>query len=91
MEKTNEELDRHAQVKDLVILYKKVFGNEDGKKILEDLENAAGYHRSNFNTDPHEMAFREGGRAFVVRIKQLIETDLDRFEKGLQRQSEGDE
>lgn len=90
-EEEKAKLEAQNKLRETIIYYKNVFGSEDGKKVLEDMEAAAGMNRSNFVTDPHELAFREGGRAFVIRVKQLINYDLEHLDKEVQRQSEGEE
>ena len=37
MAKTKQEKDAEKSYKDLIITYKKVFGNDDGQKVLDDL------------------------------------------------------
>lgn len=88
----DKELDYLGRKRDLVIFYKKVFGSEEGKKVLEDMKLASGYTHGGFIADPHELAFKEGGRAFFIRTQNLINTDLDELDKKiieLQGQSGG--
>tara|TARA_R100001086_G_scaffold221738_1_gene139068 strand:+ start:3121 stop:3384 length:264 start_codon:yes stop_codon:yes gene_type:complete len=54
--------------------YKFTFSSDEGKRVLEDLEQAY-YHRISFSRDPYATAFNEGQRAVIVRIKNLLKED----------------
>jgi len=53
--------------------YKMVFGSEQGIRVLRDIENRTGVHKSNFSKDPYEMAFLEGQRAVPLFIKGMLQ------------------
>lgn len=54
-----------------------------GEIVLAALRQRAGYHRhSNFDPDPHVLAYREGARATVQEIFNLLnlnETDVQQL------------
>ena len=54
--------------------YSFTFSSEEGKRVMEDLEQAY-YNRISFSRDPYATAFNEGQRAVIVRIKNLIKED----------------
>lgn len=69
----------------LVRAYREVFSTEAGKEVLNDLCNSCHIHRSTMDSNPHEMAYREGERSVVLRILRTIEIDpyeLNRMLKG---------
>lgn len=57
-------------------IYKETFSSATGKKVLEDLEDSYFINKSTIrdtdNVDPYRIAFLEGQRAVVLRIKNLI-------------------
>ncbi len=61
-------------IKELKKLYMATFNTKEGEVVLEDLTQAY-YHRSSFTKDPYETAFKEGQRAVVVRILNLLKED----------------
>ena len=58
------------QKKDYMI----TFGTKEGERVLADLLSAY-YHRSSCSKDPYETAFKEGQRAVIVRILNLLKED----------------
>jgi hypothetical protein len=50
------------------------FSTQEGERVLADLQSAY-YHRSSFSRDPYETAFKEGQRAVIVRILNLLKED----------------
>ena len=57
---------------DLRTIYKVVLNNEDGEKIISDLEVRFHIHGSTFSNDPHETAYREGQRTVVLFLKSRL-------------------
>jgi len=63
-------------------LYKRVFGTEDGKKVLEDMARECGLlscHVSGAPIDPSLVMFKEGERNSVLRIISALEYDVNDF------------
>ena len=50
------------------------FGERDGDIVLQDLEDRFFVHTPTFSADPYETAFREGQRAVVLYIKNMMST-----------------
>tara|TARA_Y200000002_G_scaffold170558_1_gene140753 strand:+ start:960 stop:1193 length:234 start_codon:yes stop_codon:yes gene_type:complete len=66
------------QLKDLIITYKKVFSNDDGSKVLEDLSKRCHLKTTtNVKGDSHESAFLEGQRAAFLFIINMIERPIE--------------
>jgi hypothetical protein len=65
---SDEELKRQK------IDYFITFSSKEGERVLADLTSAY-YHRSSFSKDPYETAFKEGQRAVIVRIINLLKED----------------
>lgn len=63
------------ELKQQKIDYLTTFTTPEGERVLADLTSAY-YHRSSFSKDPYETAFKEGQRAVVVRILNLLKEDI---------------
>lgn len=62
--------------RELIVAYQKLFETPDGEKVLRDLCKLGFIDRTTFAPDnQYETAFREGQRAMVLRIVQIINTD----------------
>jgi hypothetical protein len=62
------------ELKQQKIDYLVTFNSKEGERVLADLTSAY-YHRSSFSKDPYETAFKEGQRAVIVRILNLLKED----------------
>jgi len=61
------------KIKELINSYKSIFGSDDGKMVMDDLEKRCFYHTSTFSrNEPNETAFFEGQRAILLFIKSMI-------------------
>ena len=61
------------KLKDLVKHYKIVFGSDEGKAVVSDLEKRCHYNVSTFSKDStNETAFMEGQRSVLLFIKAMI-------------------
>ena len=61
------------RLKDLIKHYKIVFGSDDGKQVMSDLEKRCHYNVSTFSKDSsNETAFMEGQRSVLLFIKAMI-------------------
>ena len=69
----NNNLDE--DLKQQKIDYLTTFTTPEGERVLADLTSAY-YHRSSFSKDPYETAFKEGQRAVIVRILNLLKEDI---------------
>ena len=63
------------ELKQQKIDYLTTFTTPEGERVLADLTSAY-YHRSYFSKDPYETAFKEGQRAVIVRILNLLKEDI---------------
>ena len=63
------------ELKQQKIDYLTTFTTPEGERDLADLTSAY-YHRSSFSNDPYETAFKEGQRAVIVRILNLLKEDI---------------
>jgi hypothetical protein len=57
---------------DLRTIYKVVLNNQDGEKIISDLEARFHIHGSTFSADPNETSYREGQRTVVLFLKSML-------------------
>ena len=73
--------------------YKKVFGSEQGKKVLYDLARNHFLLRPSYvKGDTYETAFNEGQRNVVLRILSILKMDeLQLIEMIKQREGEQNE
>ena len=62
------------ELKQQKIDYLVTFNSKEGERVLADLTSGY-YHRSSFSKDPYETAFKEGQRAVIVRILNLLKED----------------
>ena len=61
------------ELKQLTIDYKQTFGSESGEKVLEDLKKRCSFNTTTFvQGDSHDTAFREGQRAGVLFINNML-------------------
>jgi hypothetical protein len=62
--------------RDMIILYKRVFGSEDGKAVLCDLMNR------NFILDSHGGdALKEGRRQAILEVMTKANMNIEQFDK----------
>ena len=65
--------NNNNKLKDLIIKYKSVFGSDDAKDDMADLEKRCHYNVSTFSKDnANETAFYEGQRSVLLFIKAMI-------------------
>ena len=61
------------ELKQLTIDYKQTFASESGEKVLEDLKKRCSFNTTTFvQGDSHDTAFREGQRAVVLFINNML-------------------
>lgn len=73
-----------AQI-DLVVKYAKVFSGPDGEAVLADLKKTHFFERSEFHPDPREHARQSGERNVILRINDILKTNVQTLEKELER------
>lgn len=56
--------------------YQKVFSSPEGQLVLKDMEMAHHMNTSSFDENTSKMAFKEGERNVVLRIKVIMTRDL---------------
>jgi len=59
--------------------YRLALGDESGKVVLADLRTFCNPTRTNFSTDPLEMARMEGRREVFLRIANFMNVDFDEY------------
>jgi len=65
--------NNNKKLKDLIKHYKIVFGSDEAKEVLSDLEKRCHYNVSTFSKDSsNETAFMEGQRSVLLFIKAMI-------------------
>ena len=63
-------------LKELQNNYKFIFGTDEGKEVLSDLEKRCHYHSTtNVKGDSHESAYMEGQRSVLLFIKSMLRKD----------------
>ena len=78
MAKTKQEKDAEKSYKDLIITYKKVCGNDDGQKVLDDLSRRCHFKTTtNVKGDSHESSYLEGQRAAFLFILNMVERPIE--------------
>ena len=58
----------------IVDCYKRLFGREDGKRVLANLAKVCSYEISNDDGEfnPNKVMFREGQRSVYIHINDMI-------------------
>lgn len=64
-----------------IIEYKTCFNSEEGQNVLYDLCKVTGLLTSNFDENPHVMAFKEGQRNVVLHILNKLKMDPMKLKK----------
>ena len=65
--------NNNNKLKDLIKFYKIVFGSDEGKSVISDLEKRCHYDVSTFSKDSTtETTFMEGQRSVLLFIKAMI-------------------
>ena len=63
----------NKKFKELIKQYKTVFGSNDGKMVMDDLEKRCFYNVTTFSKgDTNETGFFEGHRNVLLFIKSMI-------------------
>tara|TARA_R100000664_G_C2749848_1_gene137169 strand:+ start:801 stop:1004 length:204 start_codon:yes stop_codon:yes gene_type:complete len=52
--------------------YQITFESDNGKKVLEDLENRFHIHSSTMDDTNNNLAYREGQRSVILFIKKIL-------------------
>lgn len=66
--------------------YKRVFGTEQGKRVLFDMMKAGHMLDSTMSrgATSHDLAFREGERNFVLRVMTILKTDPEKLKQQIE-------
>jgi len=52
--------------------YQKVFGSEEGLRVLEDLKKTCFYYSPTIHEFPHVMSYNEGQRNVMIHIETQL-------------------
>jgi hypothetical protein len=63
--------------KETAILYKKVFGTDEGMKVLKELMKNCNFINGTYSDDQGKMYFYEGRRSVVCEILDYVNMNLD--------------
>jgi hypothetical protein len=72
-----QKADIIAQIREKLVLYKRVFGGKDGQFILDDLRRRSFVNRTTYDPDEKKMAMNEGRRSLFVYIETMVEKDAE--------------
>lgn len=71
--------------------YKRVFGSEEGKRVLWDMMTAGHMlHSTRVPGDPTETLFREGERNTVLRVLTILEQDPAELRKMIKERKDNE-
>ena len=66
-------------VQDLKKNYQYIFGTDEGKQVMSDLEKRCHfYHTTNIKGDSHESAYMEGQRSVLLFIKSMLQNENEK-------------
>ncbi len=66
--------------------YQRVFGSEEGKQVLSDLEKRCFINHTTYNDNHGQMSFNEGRRSIFVYINNMLKKDLKEMLEELTKQ-----
>lgn len=64
------------QISEASMKYKRVFGTDDGKWVLEDLAKRSFDRISTYDEDEKKMCINEGRRSLYKHITTMVDKDL---------------
>jgi len=62
-------------------LFRNVFGSEEGKELLAILAKNFHVYKTVQTPDPYISTYQEGQRSVVIKIMEIINTDLDALKR----------
>lgn len=68
-------------LRQLQLDYQRLFGTENGKRVLADLESKCFGNKVTFDKDDRIHAFQEGMRAVLLHLKTMLSLNIDELEK----------
>ena len=70
------------EIKLLREIYKIVFGSDQGKRVMEDLEKRCHFwSTTNIKGDSHESAYMEGQRSVLLFIKSMLQKENENVKR----------
>jgi hypothetical protein len=70
------------EIKQLKEIYKIVFGSDQGKRVMEDLEKRCHFwSTTNIKGDSHESAYMEGQRSVLLFIKSMLQKENENVKR----------
>ena len=69
-----------------VDLFRDVFGGEQGQDLLAILAKKFHVYKTAQTPDPYISAFQEGQRSVVMKIIEIVETDLEAVKRRMDQQ-----
>jgi hypothetical protein len=64
-------------IKELSVIYRKLFSSDEGKIVLDDLARASGILQSNFSCETNQMYFLEGKRNLFFYIVSYLRNERE--------------
>jgi hypothetical protein len=75
----------------LVKAYRELFHSKVGEEVLHDLCKSCHVYTSTMDSNPQEMAYKEGARSVVLRILKTIEIDPFELDRQLKKGQSNEE
>jgi len=70
------------EIKKLKEIYKIVFGSDQGKLVMDDLEKRCHFmSTTNVKGDSHESAYMEGQRSVLLFIKSMLQKENENVKR----------
>lgn len=67
--------------RNVIVAFKKVFGTEDGKTVLETLEKICHFKKTTFTGDARASLVAEGRRQVYLQVLHFLELDIDKMDQ----------
>ncbi len=68
--------------------FQRVFAGPEGKKVMDWIDDFAGYRNDTFDPDPYMSARNAGMRAVSIFIHNVVEQDVENATKLLEQEKE---
>ena len=69
-------------------LFRDVFKSDQGQDLLAILSKSFHVYKSIQTPDPYVSAFQEGQRSVIMKIIEIVETDLDAVKRRMDQQEQ---
>lgn len=70
-------------------MFQRVFRGKDGEFVLNEIDKDTNFNGSTFDPDPCIHAYKAGQRSMAVFIHTIIDQDIEKARKEIEREKNG--